>query len=160
MPNAIYNPNLCLRTTLEAAKSCGFDTSKIIFEVLEDQKINSPEKLKEVFDVYQSNGFSTAIDDFGSGYAGLRLLTDLMPNIIKIDMGLVRDIDKTRPKQAAVKGIIATAQELDISVIAEGVESLSEVEWLEEHGIELMQGYFFSKPLFVRLISPEEIFMV
>jgi EAL domain-containing protein (putative c-di-GMP-specific phosphodiesterase class I) len=158
MPNAVYNPAMCIRTTLEAASSVQFDTKNIIFEVLESEEVGSPDKLKDIFKYYHEMGFSTAIDDFGSGYAGLNLLADFKPDHIKIDMHLVRNIHIEKTKQAIVRGILLTALELGVSIIAEGIESQYEAEWFIEHDVHLLQGYFFAKPKFEGLVTGEEIF--
>ena len=90
----------------------------------------------------------TAIDDFGAGFAGLNLLADFQPDIIKLDMDLIRGIDQSRPRQAIVRGTVAMCEELGIQVIGEGVETADECSALHDLGIHLMQGYLFSRPLF------------
>lgn len=148
LPNAVYQPHACIQTTLKAARACGFPLEKIIFEVTEDERVTDRAHLVEIFKEYDRLGFRTAIDDFGAGFAGLNLLAEYQPQIIKIDMDLVRDIDRSRPKQVIVGGIMAMAKELDIEVLAEGIETAAERDALREAGIELMQGYLFSKPAF------------
>ena len=151
LPNAVYQPELCIRTTIAAAEAAGFPLEQIIFEVTEGEQIAEPEKLLSIFRYYHDRGFYTAIDDFGAGYAGLNLLANFQPNLIKIDMHLVRDIDSNVVKQAVVKGIILTAQLLGIHIIAEGVETAAEARWFQAHGIKLMQGYYFARPGFESL---------
>lgn len=151
LPNAVYEPELCIRTTILAADTAGFPLDQIIFEVTEGQQILEPEKLLAIFRYYRGCGFATAIDDFGSGYAGLTLLTDFQPNLIKIDIYLVRNIDTDHVKQAIVKGVILTTKLLGIQIIAEGVETAAEVKWFISHGIVLMQGFYFAKPGFESL---------
>jgi EAL domain-containing protein (putative c-di-GMP-specific phosphodiesterase class I) len=158
MPNAVYHPKLCIRTTLDAAQAVGFDTSKIIFEVLEQEEVKYPEKVAEIFDFYQEMNFLTALDDFGSGYSGLTLLSELKPDIIKIDMHLVRDIPTNTKKQAIVRGIILTTQELGIRIIAEGIENQKEAEWFAANQVTLQQGYYYAKPKFEGLVMVDEIF--
>ncbi|STX55755.1 signal transduction protein (EAL/GGDEF domain protein) [Legionella beliardensis] len=148
LPNAIYSPELCIRTTIQAAELANFPLEKIIFEVAESEQIHEPEKLLGIFQYYQAKGFKTAIDDFGAGFAGLGLLANFQPNYIKIDLKLIRDIDTNTAKQATVKGILLTANLLNIQVIAEGIENLAEAQWLQQEGIILMQGFYFSKPGF------------
>ena len=148
LPNAVYQPELCIRTTILAAEAAGFPLDQIIFEVTEGQQILEPEKLLAIFRYYQDRGFATAIDDFGAGYAGLTLLANFQPNLIKIDIHLVRNIDTDRVKQAVVKGILLTTQLLGVKIIAEGVETAGEVQWFVGNGIFLMQGYYFAKPGF------------
>jgi EAL domain-containing protein (putative c-di-GMP-specific phosphodiesterase class I) len=90
----------------------------------------------------------SAIDDFGAGFAGLNLLADFQPDIIKLDMELIRGIDQSRTRQAIVRGTVGICAELGIKVIAEGVETPDECSALQDLGISLLQGYLFSKPLF------------
>ena len=147
MPNAIYEPETCLAKTLETAHRTNFDRNKIIFEVTEQEKVVSQEFLVDVFEAYRKEGFRTAIDDFGAGYAGLNLLADFQPDILKIDMKLIRDVDKNRVKQTLVRSIQQIGEELGIQLIAEGIETEGEYKYLRDSGITLMQGYFFQKPM-------------
>lgn len=148
LPNAIYRPEVCIRTTLESARSFGFPVERIMFETVEGEHISDGKWLAEVFREYQRIGFLTAIDDFGSGFAGLNLLADFQPDFIKIDMGLIRDIDKRKASQVIVRGVTRICEELGIRIIAEGIETLGEFQFLKDLGISMMQGYLFSKPLF------------
>ncbi|MGC9144366.1 EAL domain-containing protein [Hydrogenobaculum sp.] len=157
MPNAVYVPEACIRTTLEVADKIGFDIRNIIFEVLENEEIRNPDKLKDIFSYYAKKGFGTAIDDFGSGYAGLTLLAELQPQFIKLDMYLIRNVHKEKVKQSILNGIITTAKDMNIDIIAEGIESVEEALWLKDKGIKLMQGYLFAKPGFERLFDESEI---
>ena len=151
LPNSVYQPELCIRTTIAAAEAANFPLEQIIFEVTESEQILEPGKLLSIFSYYRKRGFATAIDDFGAGYAGLGLLTDFQPDIIKIDIKLVRDIDSSPVKQAVVEGILLTARKLGVKVIAEGVETLAEAQWFRANGIDLMQGYYFARPGFESL---------
>jgi EAL domain-containing protein (putative c-di-GMP-specific phosphodiesterase class I) len=151
MPNAVYEPSRCLQSTLEAARRCGFPSSRIIFETIEDEKVADPAFLREIFSTYRTAGFKTAIDDFGAGYAGLNLLADFQPDIIKIDMALIRNIAGDRARQTIVGALAAIGSLLGIKVIAEGVERKSEALVLRRLGIVLMQGYLFAKPAFEAL---------
>ena len=148
MPNAIYRPEVCIRTTLEAARTHGFPIDRIMFETVEGEHISDGKWLAEVFREYQRIGFLTAIDDFGAGFAGLNLLAEFQPNIIKLDMHLVRDIEQRPVKQAIARGMMQICKELNIRIIAEGVETIAEYRFLKGLGISLMQGFLFSKPLF------------
>lgn len=148
MPNAIYRPELCIRSTLEAAQQYGFPIERIIFETVEGEEIDDGKWLAEVLREYQRIGFMTAIDDFGAGFAGLNLLADFQPDIVKLDMALVRGIDANKPRRAIVAGVSTMCRELGIRVIAEGIETGEEMRCLRDLGIELMQGYWFGRPLF------------
>ena len=146
LPNAVYQPAACIRTTFEAARQYNFPIEKIIFEVTEGEQVVDRAHLVNIFREYSRFGFHTAIDDFGAGYAGLNLLSVYQPDIIKIDMDLVRDIDSNKAKQAIVKGIVSIGAALDVRVLAEGIETAAERDFLRHAGIDLMQGYLFCRP--------------
>ncbi len=147
MPNAVYRPELCIRTTLEAAKKYNFPANNIIFEFTEGEKINI-KHLQSIIREYKKLGFKTAIDDFGAGYAGLSLLVEFQPDIVKIDMELLRNIDSDRPRQIVVNALVKMCHELNVTVLAEGVETKGERNYLFDQGIYLMQGYLFARPAF------------
>nr|WP_316642454.1 EAL domain-containing protein [uncultured Roseateles sp.] len=148
MPNAIYRPELCIRATLAAARQHGFPIERIMFETVEGERIDDGKWLAEILREYQRIGFLTAIDDFGAGFAGLNLLADFQPDIVKLDMALVRGIHANKPRQAIARGVVRICSELGIRIIAEGVETVDEARCLQDMGVRLLQGYLFSKPLF------------
>lgn len=148
LPNAIYKPERCIRTTLDAATKYGFPTERIMFEFTEVEKIEDCAFVKRIVEYYNKLGFVTAIDDFGSGYAGLGLLADFQTNIVKFDMGLIRHINKDITRQSIIKNCLNMFRELNITPLAEGVETKEEFICLRDFGVELMQGYFFAKPGF------------
>ncbi|MEB0164551.1 EAL domain-containing protein, partial [Glaciimonas sp. CA11.2] len=156
LPNAVYRPDVCIRSTFEAAQRYHFPIEQIIFEVTEGEQIHDRAHLVNIFREYRRFGFRTAIDDFGAGYAGLGLLAEYQPDIIKIDMALVRDIDTSKPKQAIVNGIVSICAALDVRVLAEGIETIAERDYLHNAGIDLMQGYLFCKPAFqaIGIVDP------
>jgi EAL domain-containing protein (putative c-di-GMP-specific phosphodiesterase class I) len=153
LPNAIYKPEVCIATTLAAAAQFNFPVERIIFETVEGERIDDGRWLAEIFREYRRMGFMTAIDDFGAGFAGLTLLADFQPDIVKLDMALIRNIDTSRARQAIAKAVTGLCHDLGILVIAEGVETDSEKTCLQDLGISLMQGYFFAKPLFEGCIN-------
>lgn len=157
LPNAIYRPELCIRSTLAAARMHGFPVERIIFETVEGEQVNDGKWLAEILREYRRIGFLTAIDDFGAGFAGLNLLADFQPDIVKLDMALVRGIDQNKPRLAIVAGVAAMCRELGIRVIAEGIETGEEMRCLRDLGIHLMQGYWFARPLFEQACAPEAI---
>lgn len=148
LPNAIYKPERCIRTTLEAAKKYNFPTTNIMFEFTEVEKIEDSSHVERAVSYYQELGFKTATDDFGSGYSGLNLLADFQTDIIKLDMALIRDIDKDTKRQTIVRNCLNMFKELNIMALAEGIETVEEYQWLKNAGIDLMQGYLFAKPGF------------
>jgi EAL domain-containing protein (putative c-di-GMP-specific phosphodiesterase class I) len=148
LPNAVYRPAACIRSTFAAALEHGFPIERIIFEVTEGEQVMDRAHLVNIFSEYRRFGFKTAIDDFGAGYAGLNLLASFQPDIIKIDMDLVRDIDNNRPKQVIVSSIVSMCTSLGVTVLAEGIETPGERDFLRDAGVNLMQGYLFCKPAF------------
>ncbi|MHA7155125.1 EAL domain-containing protein [Arthrobacter sp. TMN-50] len=148
MPNAVYEPAACLRATLRAAGRCSFPPSSIMFEFTENEEVADTGHLTNIITEYRKHGFTTAIDDFGAGHAGLGLLVDFQPDLIKIDMKLIRGIDTSPARQAVVTGIVGMARDLDITVLAEGIETEAEFLTLKAAGIGLFQGYWFAEPAF------------
>ena len=148
LPNAIYKPEVCIRTTLEAARANSFPVERIIFEATEGEAIADGKRLSHILREYKRTGFLTAIDDFGAGYAGLNLLTEFQPDIVKLDMNLVRGVDASRVRQAIVGGVLKMCRELGITVLAEGVETEGERDFFLDAGVSLMQGYLFARPAF------------
>lgn len=146
MPNAVYEPSACIRASLAAAARVGFRPERIMFEFTEDERIADPKHVERIVAEYKRLGFMTAIDDFGAGHAGLNLLAKFQPDLIKLDMELIRGIATSRARQAIVAGVIGIARALDIAVIAEGVETEDELVVLRATGIALFQGYLFAKP--------------
>lgn len=153
LPNAIYRPEVCIETTLAAAAAFDFPINRIIFETVEGERIDDGRWLTEIFREYRRMGFMTAIDDFGAGFAGLSLLAEFQPDIVKLDMMLVRGINASAARQAIARCVTNLCEELKILVIAEGVETIEEKTCLQDLGIPLMQGYLFSKPIFEGCIN-------
>lgn len=151
LPNAIYKPERCIRTTLEAAKKYDFPIENIMFEFTEVEKIEDASHVKRIVEYYQSLGFRTAIDDFGAGYSGLNLLADFQTDIIKLDMALIRNVHSNTARQSIVRRCLEMFDDLDVIALAEGIETYEEYVWLKNAGIELMQGYLFAKPGFQSL---------
>ncbi|BBP44383.1 EAL domain-containing protein [Thiosulfativibrio zosterae] len=159
LPNAVYQPEHCIQSTLRAAECYQFPVENIMFEITESEQVVDAKHLTRIFNYYQSKGFVTAIDDFGAGYAGLNLLTQFIPNIMKLDMELVRDVDKSEVKQIINRNLISTCNQLKITVLAEGIETLEEAQFFKDLGVYLMQGYYFAKPGFEHLPEvPKELY--
>lgn len=151
LPNAVYEPAHCIRSTLQAAKEFQFPTERIMFEITESEQVADIKHLTKIFEHYQAQGFTTALDDFGAGHAGLNMLASFVPQIMKIDMELVQGIDHSPVKQTIIRGLLQICRELKITVLAEGLERAEEVDYFKSQGVELMQGYYFAKPGFESL---------
>lgn len=151
MPNAVYKPELCIRTTLLAAEEYGFPVEKILFEVTESERITDLPHLRNIFHHYKERGFTTAIDDFGAGYAGLNLLAQFSTDLIKLDIALVQGISEDPVRLAIARGIVQVCNDLNIGVIAEGIETREDVDTFLGMGVELFQGFYFARPAFEAL---------
>lgn len=128
----------------------GLPLENIIFEFTEVERVNTAHLLN-ILRSYRAMGFKTAIDDFGSGYAGLDLLSKFQPDFVKLDMDLIRDIDRSPVKRCIVANTLNMLDELNVTPICEGIESVEEYEVLRELGVDLMQGYLIARPEVERL---------
>ncbi|MBU1357886.1 MAG: EAL domain-containing protein [Gammaproteobacteria bacterium] len=145
-PNDVAGQTECFRTAMDAAIRCGFPVNQLMFEITEGERVRDLPGLAASFDSFKRYGFSSAIDDFGAAYAGFELLSAFQPDVVKIDMSLVRDIHAKPVQVSIVKGFVGTCDELGIQVIAEGVEVEEEVKALRNLGVSLFQGYLFARP--------------
>ena len=148
LPNAVYSPKACIQLTVRTAAATGFPTDRLIFEFTENEQMAEPEHVANIVNTYKAMGFGTALDDFGAGHAGLALLAKFQPDIIKLDMELVRGIGDSLPRRIIVDGVARMCRQLGITLIAEGIETVEELEALRSLGIRYVQGYLIARPLF------------
>jgi EAL domain-containing protein (putative c-di-GMP-specific phosphodiesterase class I) len=121
--------------------------SRIVLEVTERSSLDRVTDVKGRAQSLRSLGFKLAIDDLGAGYAGLSSFSQLEPDIAKLDMSLVRDIDNSPQKQSIVRSMLdVCTKELGVHVICEGVETIAERDALDKLGSETQQGYLFGRP--------------
>ncbi len=146
MPTAIYDPEFCLKTTVAAATKGGITADRIIFEVIETEKITDMGQLRSILDYYRRMGFRVALDDLGSGYSGLAVLGDLDPDLIKIDRQLISNAVASPMHRSICNSLVQLGKTLGKLVLAEGVETLEEKELLKGMGVDLFQGYLFGRP--------------
>jgi EAL domain-containing protein (putative c-di-GMP-specific phosphodiesterase class I) len=158
LPNAVYEPSACIRQTLAAAKRAQFPIENIIFEFTESERIDT-DHLLNILQSYRAMGFKTAIDDFGAGFAGLGLLAAFQPDIVKLDMDLIRNIDTDKPKRTIVSHTLSMLRDLGITPLCEGIETVEEYQCLADLGVSLMQGYLFAKPSLASLTKPDPSFL-
>lgn len=146
-PNIINDPRFQKGVTLEMLAYYKIDASNIIFEITERNSIEDYKSFRKVLDHYTSQGYKIAIDDMGSGYSGLKLLAETQPQFIKIDMDLVRNIDKDVLKQALLKAFNEFSVVANMKMIAEGIETMDELQTLIAIGIPYGQGYLLQRPI-------------
>lgn len=145
-PNIINDEKFRKGFTREFLKQFNIDPKKIIFEITEKSAIEDFENFRKVLTNYSDQGYKIAIDDTGSGYSGLKMLAETCPKYIKMDMDLIRNVDKNHLKQALLKTFQKFALMTNMSIIAEGIETEEELKTLVDLGIEYGQGYFIQKP--------------
>jgi EAL domain-containing protein (putative c-di-GMP-specific phosphodiesterase class I) len=146
MPSAVLDPEfkeVYLESFLKEMKLKPFN---IVIEVTEREAIENYELFKEAVEYYSNFGFSIAVDDTGAGYSSLETVIELKPHFVKLDISIVRGLDKNMLKQELVKAINTLSREMGSTVIAEGIETESELRTLLEIGIPVGQGFLFAKP--------------
>lgn len=157
LPNAVYSPQACIQLTLATAAALDFPTERLIFEFTENEEMTDPAHVSNIVASYQKMGFGVALDDFGAGHAGLNLLARFQPDIIKLDMELIRGLDASLPRRIIVDGVMKMCAALGIEVIAEGIETRAELDALREIGVRYIQGYLFAKPGFQSLPAVDPV---
>ena len=123
------------------------DPKYLELELTESTVVQNPEEAIAILQTLKNLGVQTALDDFGTGYSSLSYLQKFALDILKIDRIFVQDITKNEKNQALITGIIQMAHELNLKVIAEGVEREAERKFLCQQHCDRMQGYLFSRPL-------------
>ena len=153
MPNAVYSPKACIQLTLRTAAANAFPVERLIFEFTENEEMLDPAHVADIVQSYQAMGFQTALDDFGAGHAGLNLLARFQPDIVKLDMELVRGIDASLPRRIIVGGIASMCRSLGVKLVAEGIETPAEFAALRDIGVRYIQGFLLARPAFAALPS-------
>ncbi|MGK7862519.1 sensor domain-containing phosphodiesterase [Falsiroseomonas sp. E2-1-a4] len=124
----------------------GLPTERLVLEVTEHSQVTDYEALRAALAPLRSAGVKLAIDDAGAGYSSLQHILQLQPDIIKLDMGLVRDVDRDPAKRALAAALCFFARETGCQIVAEGIETEAEVAALEALGVSKGQGYLLGRP--------------
>ncbi len=148
MPNSALNTENGLNSTIEAANRYSFPLDCIIVEATEGDAIADHAKFADGVNEFRRAGMRFAIDDFGAGHSGLGLLAEFQPDMVKLDMTIVRGIESDGPRQAIVRGVQSVCLDLGIDLVIEGVETVEEFSWFSDAGVNLFQGYLLAKPMF------------
>jgi EAL domain-containing protein (putative c-di-GMP-specific phosphodiesterase class I) len=145
MPSSIYNPELCLKSTLQTLQESGLQPRNIVFEVVESELVRDRAHLHRICDFYRNHGFGLALDDLGTAPDSMQLVRDMDPDFIKLHKNLIRNVEK--PLYAAtVRKLVELSDKRGISVVAKGVERAHDMENLWLLGVLYMQGYLFGRP--------------
>ncbi|STO07061.1 EAL domain-containing protein [Exiguobacterium aurantiacum] len=146
LPSTIYNPDYCLQHTFEVIDRYNLSPERFIFEVVETEKVQDVAHLQHVFSTYKKRGMKVALDDVGAGFSTLDMLKRLEPDYVKIDRSYVSFCDQDTEKRAFLKNVRQLTRSMGITLLAEGVERIEEVDVCRELGFDLAQGYYFGKP--------------
>jgi EAL domain-containing protein (putative c-di-GMP-specific phosphodiesterase class I) len=119
---------------------------RVILEVTERSALERSPALSSRLARLRELGFRIAVDDIGAGYSGLTSFAELTPEVVKIDMSLVRDVHLSTVRQRTIRSICSLCHELEAIVVGEGVETDGERDCLTELGCDLLQGYLFGRP--------------
>jgi EAL domain-containing protein (putative c-di-GMP-specific phosphodiesterase class I) len=119
---------------------------RVVLEITERSSLDEVKDARRRVAALREMGFRIAVDDLGAGYAGLSSFTLLEPEIVKLDMSLIRDIHITSTKQKVVRSMTTLSKDMGMTVVAEGVETREERDCLVELGCDLLQGFLFAKP--------------
>lgn len=137
------HPSGLTKTMLQQA---GLDPARVVIEISEQYQVEDAALLIKAVHHYRELGFLIAIDDLGSGFSGLKLWSELQPDIVKIDRYFISDVHRYPTKKAFVQNIIRLAKATGATVVAEGIETQEELQQCRELGADLAQGYLLGRP--------------
>ncbi|WFA08355.1 bifunctional diguanylate cyclase/phosphodiesterase [Tissierella sp. Yu-01] len=145
-PNTMHDEKFKKGFTKEFLSKYNITPNNVIFEITERNVIMDMYGFRATVDHYKGQDYKIAIDDAGAGYSGLNLISDISPNYIKLDMNLIRDVDKDSLKYALIRGMVELSKVSNIYLIAEGIETYEELSTLINLGVQYGQGYYIQKP--------------
>lgn len=154
--NSIPNQLLSYEDSIRFEQRFAGYLSRLVVEITENDRVRE-NILKEKREWNRRWNAAFALDDYGSGYNSELMLLSLAPEYVKIDMSITRDIDRDRDKQQLVRNMVVYAAERDIRVIAEGVETRSELEAVVHLGVDFVQGYYIARPARIPPAVPDEV---
>jgi EAL domain-containing protein (putative c-di-GMP-specific phosphodiesterase class I) len=145
-PTTIHDPNFRAEALCRTLEHCRLRPTDLVFEISEQESIANFAIFREVRDYYRKLGFQIALDDTGAGYASLEAVMELSPDFIKVDRAFVHRIDEDPARQELLRALRSVAERIGSRIIAEGLDTLAELETLGRLGIPFGQGWLFGKP--------------
>ena len=136
---------------MEIVTDAGIEPADLHLEITESAYASDTKNLIETVEAFRDRGFRIEMDDFGAGYSSLNMLTSLPIDVLKVDMHFIRDVNENEKSHRMMELIMEIAEFLDVPVTAEGVEEEEQFKVLKELGCEMIQGFYFSKP-----VSPQD----
>ena len=133
---------------MELVEKYNLEPKDLQLEITETVYTEEKQVIYSIISELQEAGFKILMDDFGSGYSSLNMLNDAPIDVLKLDMAFMRNLDNENERNnIIVESIVELSKKLNISVVVEGVESEKQVNFLKSIGAEVIQGYYFSKPI-------------
>ena len=145
-PDSIFDAAYCLDATVRLVDELGFAHERVVFEVVESERLPEVDHLRSIIDYYRERDFGVALDDVGAGYSSLAVLLAIRPDYAKIDMELVRGVHLDPAKAMMAGHLVETIRDLGAKSVVEGVETEEEWTWAREAGADYAQGYLFGRP--------------
>jgi EAL domain-containing protein (putative c-di-GMP-specific phosphodiesterase class I) len=142
----LANPTYRSGQTLELLAKHNLSPSQIVLELTEKETVLDYNHFERIIDHYRQQGFRIAVDDAGTGYNSLKTLVYLKPEFIKIDKSLIRNIGNQPDQQHLVQLLLEFALQSETRIIAEGIETFSELRYLQKLGVHMGQGYALGRP--------------
>lgn len=146
LPSAIHDPDFRSDRLIRTLAECRLTPRDVVFEVSEQESIRDFEAFREMRDYYRRLGFAFALDDVGSGYAGLEALLEISPEYVKIDRAFVSGVDEDPLRQDVLRALQGVAEKTGALLIGEGLDTLEELSMLGELNIHFGQGWLFGRP--------------
>jgi EAL domain-containing protein (putative c-di-GMP-specific phosphodiesterase class I) len=149
-----YGPHISVSLNIDQLTAAGIGR-RLVIELTEDAFVATQQFERQLLPELRKLGVRVSIDDFGTGYSSLSTLADITADEVKVDRAFITDIHERVRSQGILKAIESLCLALDVSMVAEGVETVEELAYLQTHtSIRFGQGYFFSKPMFLEDLVP------
>lgn len=145
-PETLMNPDVSFAFIHDSLEALSLSPERIILEITEESVVSNYDLFRNSLNYLRRQGFKIAIDDFGSGYAGLKMLSTIEPDFLKIDRHFIANIDKAIIKYNLVDAIATACNRIGIHMVAEGIERTEELEIIQDLGIEYLQGFLVGRP--------------
>ncbi len=142
-----FRAGTLLQTVTETLSKSGLANNLLELEITESLLLQDSDKPINVLQLLHGKGVRLALDDFGTGYSSLSYLKQFPLQVLKIDRSFISDLDSNQSSRTLVKAIVAMAHSLNLEVVAEGIEEKVQLDYLRQLEVELIQGYYFSRPV-------------
>lgn len=155
-PRTLVDPAFNPGETLKLLESLGLEPHNVVLEITERHSTKDFSLFHRTLDHYRGEGYKVAVDDVGTGYSGLWSIAEIRPDFIKLDMSLIRGIDANPVKRALIETFLTFSDKVGCKIVAEGIETATELSSLVSMGVHYGQGYFLARPASPKpALSPE-----